>query len=76
MNLVKAQNKTVIAAIHDLNIASLYCSYLYVLKNGQIAVQGPPQEVLTEKTIHEVYGVHATVYTDQTGQKHILFHPQ
>ncbi|MDU7709362.1 MAG: ABC transporter ATP-binding protein [Clostridium sp.] len=76
MNLVKAQNKTIIAAIHDLNIAALYCTYIYVLKNGQIAAQGPPQEVLTEKTIHEVYGVHATLYTDQTNQKHILFHPQ
>ena len=32
MNLVKAQKKTVVAVIHDLNIASMYCDRLYALK--------------------------------------------
>ena len=73
MNLVSDQNKTVIAAIHDLNIAALYCSYIYVLKDGQITAHGLPHEVLTEETIFQVYGVHAKLYTDETGQKHILF---
>ena len=40
MDIVKSLNLTVIAAIHDLNIASMYCDRLIALKNGKI-VGGP-----------------------------------
>lgn len=43
MNLVKAQKKTVVAVIHDLNIASMYCDRLYALKEGKIVASGTPK---------------------------------
>ena len=74
MNLVKAQKKTVVAVIHDLNIASMYCDRLYALKEGKIVVSGTPKQVLTPEFIKEVYEVEAEIFDDTRGQSRILFY--
>jgi len=73
MRIIKKQEFTIIAAIHDLNIAAMYCDRLYVVNNGSIAAEGTPAEVLTPKLIHEVYGVDARVIDDDTGHIHIAY---
>ena len=40
MDIVKSLDITVIAAIHDLNIAAMYCDYIYVMKHGEIVTKG------------------------------------
>ncbi len=47
LNIVKSLDLTVISAIHDLNIASMYCDRLFVMKDGQIVASGTPQDILT-----------------------------
>lgn len=74
MNLVKAQKKTVVAVIHDLNIASMYCDRLYALKEGKIVISGTPKQVLTPEFIKEVYEVEAEIVDDTRGQSRILFY--
>ncbi len=74
MNLVKAQKKTVVAVIHDLNIASMYCDRLYALKEGKIVASGTPKQVLTPEFIKEVYEVEAEIVDDTRGQSRILFY--
>lgn len=74
MNLVKAQKKTVVAVIHDLNIASMYCDRLYALKEGEIVASGTPKQVLTPEFIKEVYEVEAEIVDDTRGQSRILFY--
>lgn len=61
MGIVKNLNVEVIAAIHDLNIAAMYCDKLYVLKEGTIVAYGTPKEVLTSELIKDVYGVDSIV---------------
>lgn len=75
MDLVRGLNRTVIAAVHDLNIAAMYCDRLYAVKDGQIVGQGTPRELLTPAFIQSVYEVDAHVVTDEDGTLHILFHP-
>ena len=75
MDIVKGLDRTVIAAIHDLNIAAMYCDRLYALKDGEIVAVGTPGEVLTPDFIRRVYEVDARTFTDETGQLHILYHP-
>jgi iron complex transport system ATP-binding protein len=41
--------------LHDLNLASEYCSRLVLLNDGQIFAQGLAQEVLTYQNIENVY---------------------
>jgi iron complex transport system ATP-binding protein len=46
---------TILAILHDLNLASEYCDKLILLNEGRIASKGTPQDVLNYKTIEEVY---------------------
>lgn len=75
MDIVKSLNRTVVSAIHDLNIAAMYCDRLYTMKGGRIVGSGSPRELLTEDFIRSVYEVNAKVFSDGEGQLHILYHP-
>ncbi|MEW8993797.1 ABC transporter ATP-binding protein [Clostridium sp.] len=66
MGIVKNLNVEIIAAIHDLNIAAMYCDKLYVLKEGNIVAYGTPKEILTSKLIRDVYGVDSMVIENPT----------
>ncbi len=54
--LNREKNMTVIAVLHDLNLASQYCDYLILLKAGKIFKIGTPSAVMTVENIQEVYG--------------------
>ncbi len=74
MDLVKGRKKTVVAVIHDLNIAAMYCDRIYALKEGTIVAEGTPEEVLTQEFIREVYEVDAEIIKDSRGQRRIIYH--
>lgn len=73
MSLVRSLGKTIICAVHDLNIAARYCDDLYVLDAGRVVASGAPRDVLTVDLIREVYGVRPTLIDDEHGQLHILY---
>lgn len=55
---------TIVAALHDLNLAALFFPRLMMLRDGKIYRDGAPGEVLTEKTIEEVYGIRVRIEPD------------
>ena len=75
MDIVKGLDRTVIAAIHDLNIAAMYCDRLYAVKEGRVVASGRPEEVLTPELIRAVYEVEAEVLRDGGGGLRIFYHP-
>lgn len=76
-DFIKRLNVTVLSAIHDLNLAALYCDRLYVLKNGKVVLQGTPEEVLTVENIYDVYGVKSSVSIHPiTGKLAITYLPE
>ena len=75
MDIVKGLDLTVISAIHDLNIAAMYCDKLFVMKDGHIVGFGTPEEMLTKERIKEIYEVDAEVMKDSQGHLHILYFP-
>jgi len=48
---------TVVASLHDLNLAALLCDRLLLLRDGTVHACGTPQEVLTAECLQAVYGV-------------------
>lgn len=74
MDLVRELPCTVVAAIHDLNLAAMYCDRLYALKDGRIVGSGTPEELLTEAFIRDVYEVEARV-SREDGLLRVLFEP-
>ena len=76
LDLVRSLDRTVIAAIHDLNIAAMYCDTIFVMQSGRIVASGAPRDVLTRSLIRSVYEVDADVFTDSDGLLRVLFYPQ
>lgn len=75
MALVRDQRITTIAALHDLELAAAFCDALVVLHRGVVVASGPVAEVLTPSLLDQVYGVHASVDTDDvTGRTHLRWH--
>jgi iron complex transport system ATP-binding protein len=52
-----ARGITVVAILHDLNLAALLAKRIVVLDGGRIAGDGAPGETVTEATLHRVFGV-------------------
>ena len=73
MDLVRGLNRTVIAAVHDLNMAAMYCDRLYAVKGGEVVGAGTPRELLTPAFIRRVYEVDTQIFTDDSGTLRILF---
>ena len=76
MNILKRQDMTVFTSVHDLNIASLYCDRIVVLKKGDLVKIGTPEEVITPEMIHYLYGIDSEVRINKTtGRPQIQFLP-
>ncbi|MGW8811244.1 ABC transporter ATP-binding protein [Gordonia terrae] len=57
-------------ALHDLNLAAVFCDRVVVLDHGSIVATGTPTEVITERLVEKVYSVRARV-TIQDGIPHV-----
>lgn len=73
LNIIKDRKLTVIAAIHDLNIAAMYCDEIIAMKNGTVLTIGPPDAVLTSKIIYELFEVHADIIHSADGRLIIVY---
>jgi iron complex transport system ATP-binding protein len=62
--LVDRQGKTIVAVLHDINQAARYAHHLVVLKAGRIIASGNPGEVISAKTITEVFNVDTMIMRD------------
>jgi iron complex transport system ATP-binding protein len=58
---------TSVVALHDLNLAAMFCDRLVVLKDGAVVASGTPTEVLTAELIADVYRVRAVVTAEGPG---------
>ena len=57
VDLNERDGTTVLAVLHDLNLASHFFPRLILLDRGRIVADGPPAEVLTAERIRDVFGV-------------------
>jgi iron complex transport system ATP-binding protein len=70
------QGLTVIAAMHDLNLASLYFDRLVLLNQGKVLAEGTPAQVLTEDRVRETFSTSVRVEAHPvTGVPHIVVIP-
>jgi iron complex transport system ATP-binding protein len=59
--LVSERGVAVLAALHDLTLASLYCDRLVLLAEGVVLAAGDPAEVLTAANVSRAYGADVVV---------------
>ncbi|MGQ5606695.1 ABC transporter ATP-binding protein [Streptomyces sp. EKS3.2] len=61
LNLIAELPVTSVVALHDLNLAAMYCDQVVVLRQGRVVAAGLPGDTLTESLIADVYGVRAEI---------------
>jgi iron complex transport system ATP-binding protein len=73
LEVVAGLGVTVLAALHDLSLAALFCHTIHVLSAGQMVTAGPPAAVLTPETIRRAYGADVLVIDHpDTGTPHLI----
>ncbi|KPH07765.1 ABC transporter ATP-binding protein [Rhizobium acidisoli] len=74
LQLISKLGITCIVALHDLNLAAMFCDSLAVLQKGEVVASGAPEHVLTEDMIGRVFGVRAHVQKSAVhGRHHIQY---
>ncbi len=61
---VEIRKKTVIAVLHNLNLAAVFCDNLIMMKTGQAVDVGRTDKILTEANLLKVFGVESHIYFD------------
>jgi iron complex transport system ATP-binding protein len=69
--LAVEKGKTVIVTLHNLEMAIKYADDMVFLKKGEVAAAGPPDRVLSEALLAEVYDIPMTI-VPFAGRKLIL----
>ena len=59
------QGKTVLMVVHELNLASKYCSRILLLGEGTLLADGAPQIVFTEELLSRAYKADICVERDE-----------
>lgn len=70
--LAREQGTTVVAIVHDLDLALHYCDDVMVLHDGRTAVEGPAA-LVDAALIERVYGVPVDVVVSR-GRRHVVPH--
>ena len=73
LELVAALDVTVLAAIHDLSLAALFCDAVHLITDGRLIAGGPPESVLTADAVRDAYGTDVLVIAHpETGTPHLI----
>lgn len=76
LSIVKSLGIGVLAALHDLSLAAMYCNKLYVLKDGNVITSGIPNKILTPELVRDVYEIECDIKEDpDTGYLAITYYP-
>jgi len=74
LKLVSGLPITSIIALHDLNHAAMFCDELIIMASGKIVASGPPEEVINETILKQVFSIEARVETSPySGRPHIHY---
>lgn len=75
LNLLKdlneTTNQTIIMVLHDLNLASRFSDYMIGMKDGRVAYEGVPNEMMTSAILKDLFGIEAYIGEDPVDKKPI-----
>ena len=58
------RGRTIVIVLHDLNLASRYAHHMVMMRGGDIVAAGQPTDIITNTSVHEVFGLRCTVIDD------------
>ena len=76
LSIVKSLGIGVLAVLHDLSLAAMYCNQLYIMKNGKAVRSGKPREIITSELVRSVYEIDCEVSENpRTGCLSLSYYP-
>ena len=74
LRMVRDLDLTSVVALHDLNLAAMFCDRIAVMREGQLIECGTPGSVLTRSLLRDVFRIEAEIgEPDASGRPHIRF---
>jgi iron complex transport system ATP-binding protein len=59
--------KTVVVVLHDINFASCYSDHIVAMRDGRVAAQGAPEEIMESGIIRSIFGIDVSIFREETG---------
>jgi len=73
LELVASLDVTVLAALHDLSLAALFCDTVCLLHDGRVVADGTPRAVITAENVRQAYGADVLIVEHpETGSPHLV----
>lgn len=67
------QGRTIVAVLHELNLAFRYATHLVAMREGAVVAEGAPGAIVSEDLIQRVFGLSALVTADPlTGRPMVI----
>ncbi|WP_285294016.1 iron ABC transporter ATP-binding protein [Aureimonas altamirensis] len=60
-NAADKLGKTVVVVLHDINFASCYADHIVAMRDGRLAMQGPPSQLITTEALAKIYDMEIPV---------------
>lgn len=73
LGILKGLGITVVATLHDINLATGFATQAAVMKRGRMIASGRPDDVLTRSTIGSAFDVVADRHATSDGGQHFSF---
>lgn len=70
---LNASGSTIVSIVHDINIASEYCSRIISIKDGAIFFDSPPEQCITYQNIESLFGCVCLVYHNPLSNKPYVY---
>ena len=71
-DLNQTRGTTIVMVLHDLNLAARYADHLVAMLEGRPFVAGPPQTVLTQDLVRNVFGLESQILLDPTSGRPMM----
>lgn len=71
--LSQQRGLTVIAVLHDINMAARYCDCLAALRGGEMIASGSPSELMKSETLETIYGIPMGIMPHPAGAAPVSF---
>lgn len=71
--LTREHQRTTVVVLHDINQAAAYADFVVAMKNGEVALQGHPNEVFTPQNIKTLFDMEVDVL-EYGGKKLVVHH--
>lgn len=70
--IIHKKGKTAVAVLHDLNLASMFCDEIIMLKNGKVYCKGTPKETMTKENLKNIHDLESEIFYTEEGIPYII----